>query len=200
METLFSWNYLITIWRMPLFVCKNTKWLLALQQWLTGSAKGVIYVLVKNRLFCFLPNLLSPHGIKPVMYIRKVTEVAWVHLGWRKFFIWDPGVDWEFLTLLLFPWWAFWDEMWAFCCRAHFCWDSFPCCSFLRVALWNVEGCPVPPSTALQTPSLCTLQASAVRSADVSTNWGSGWPSVLRDWFIPLFFWPQLINIDERKS
>ena len=53
METLFSWNYLITIWRKPLFVCKNTKCLLALQQWLTGSAKGVIYVLVKIGFYVF---------------------------------------------------------------------------------------------------------------------------------------------------
>lgn len=47
------------------------------------------------------------------MYIRKVIEVAQIHLGWRKYFICDLGVDWQFLPLLLFPWWVFWDEMWA---------------------------------------------------------------------------------------
>ncbi|EQB79217.1 hypothetical protein CB1_056579095 [Camelus ferus] len=38
-----------------------------------------------------------------------------------------------------------------------------------RVVPWNAEGCLVLLSAAPQTPSLCTLLASAVRSADVIT-------------------------------
>lgn len=123
--------------------------------------------------------------MKPVMYIRKVIEVAQVHSGWRRYFICGPGVDWEFLTVLLFFRWGFWDELWAFSqgtFKGHF-WDAFPCPSSLRVVLWNAEGCPVPLSIAPQTPSLCTLLASAVKFADVSTDWGSEWPSVLWDLF-----------------
>lgn len=85
----------------------------------------------------------------------------------------------------------------SFVLLIHLCWDAFSCLSFLRAGLWNAEGCPVPRSTALQTPSPCTSPASAVRSAAVSTHWGSGQPAVLRAWFIPLFSDPQLSNSDE---
>ena len=190
---------------------------------ISGSAKGVTYLLLKIG-FCFLPNLCSLMGrMKLVMYSRQVIEVAWFHMGWRKLSVeWvampfsrrssrqglkphllglllcqegslalePPGKPQELLALLLFSWWSFWDGMWGLSCWGHLCWDAFSCLSFLRVGLWNAEGCPVPLSTALQTPSPCTLPASAARSADVSTDWGSGWPSVLRDWFIPPFFRP----------
>jgi len=39
-----------------------------------------------------------------------------------------------------------------------------------KVVLSNVGGCPVPLSVAPQTPSLCTLLASAVRSADQNVS------------------------------
>lgn len=93
-------------------------------------------------------------------------------------------------TLLLFPWWVFGMRCELSSLQESFkgChWDSFPCLAFLRVALWNAEGCPVPLSIALQTPSPCTSLASVVRSADVSIHWGSHCPSVLWDLFFPLF-------------
>jgi hypothetical protein len=47
------------------------------------------------------------------------------------------------------------------------------CLSFLRVVPWNAEGCSVLLSVVPQTPFLCTLLASVVRSADVSVDQGS---------------------------
>ena len=141
--------------------------------------------------------------MKQKMYTRKVTEMTWFRMGWRKLFVegiampfsrrssWQglklhllgllpckegslalepSGKPQELLALLPFSWWSFWDGMWALSCWGHLCWDAFSCLSFLRVGLWNAEGCPVPPSTALQTPSPCTSLASAVRSAAVSTH------------------------------
>lgn len=134
------------------------------------------------------------------MYIRKVIEVAWVYSGRRKYFMYVLEQTEYSSHGFCFP-----DEVSGMSCelcppegafRGHF-WDSFPGPSFLRVALWNAEGYPAPLSAAPQTPSLCTLLASAVRSADVSTNWGSEWPSVLWDWLFPLYFRPQQINTDE---
>ena len=51
---------------------------------ISGSAKGVTYLLLKIG-FCFLPNVCSLMGrMKLVMYSRLVIEVAWFHMGWRK--------------------------------------------------------------------------------------------------------------------
>ena len=51
---------------------------------ISGSAKGVTYLLLKIG-FCFLPNLRSLMGrMKLVMYSRQVIEVARFHMGWRK--------------------------------------------------------------------------------------------------------------------
>lgn len=61
--------------------------------------------------------------------------------------------------------------------------------SFLRAGLWNAEGCPVPLNCSPDS-SPCTSPASAVRSAAVSTHWGSGSPQCFGASFIPLLYRP----------
>lgn len=90
----------------------------------------------KNRLFVFCLIYLSHIGRwnEASDVYQKSNWGGMGSFGLQKYFICGPGVDWEFLTLLPFPWWGFWDERWGSSRRetfkGHF-WDSFPCPSFL---------------------------------------------------------------------
>lgn len=185
---------------MPLFVWENTKHIVRASTMIDRVCKRCYLCSCKNRLFVFCLIYLAHMG-----RWNEASDVYqksnWGGTGSFRlekiYYLWSwsrLGIPCSAsVSLVRFLGWAVsFFHTGPF--KGYF-WDSFPCLPVLRVVLWNAEGCPAPLSIAPQTPSPCTLLASAVRFADVSTDWGSGWPSVLWRLFFPLCYSPSWLTL-----